>query len=1018
MENTEHNQSIPLTLKFFPDSGTRYFFRALALDFSAPDVKEKCLQITKRDPNNAELKTDIRRAMAMDRRMGSIAKRIQELCQQNHGTEWKELKAPALKNKGRFIRYRIGSRTIEDVDGLSLELFGVWFAVETNRGDNSRGIIMNIKEDTNQNNCSISQEDQERGLRLRANPEPNVYMQLQKDEKLENISCSIEIPLGDDSQEDYVPIDFSLSIYVQEENGETIPVDLILDLGNSRTVALLLRHGTNGTFQVDQFSDNCSPINLKPSIWKQRLRNHRANDDSIINSTIVLQTPLFETGQTNQLGDARAADLLLEEWQYQPVKKSIMEKGLSILSSLRSQESGAANPTEKTKDGFLGTIDKLGKAVKKENEEKWQVSKVIQRFPQMFVRLSPVLLGDEALDAMQSADQFQQAEARFIQSSPKRYYWDLDCNAVQTRWNMLPPPWKKQEITTSVPFLRCQLLRYMPVNGNILEDLDHNPANSLSAQSASETPRHPRASSLTWMLLAILERAWEQANLTSTNFRYKQLKNIVITYPSGWLPCEVNMYRRRCEEAVNIFKKTNFPADQQDIRLVMEIDEAIASQMPYVFTEITQFGSAQGWVSLMGKSHGGKPPSVRIMNLDIGGGTTDYSIIEYRNEKLDSGTKLSINLLFKDGFAVAGDHLLRLIIDKIILATLKKHGGAELAGKIDQVFKDGKMDPKYCMERSLHVQRILIPMAIHFLKLHNCSSSTFSFSPEDAGVTAEDWTTFLTILLDLKNVDIPVNTILHFHDQDVKDFVNELFQANLAVCAKYAAMYDVDVLVLSGKPSEIPEIAALVKDIFPLPLDRIVPSKDYRTGRWYPRFDESDDLNSISDAKTVTAVGAALHFALANNLISNWQIENRTTSLDDKSQRNTWCTIGDTSNDVSPNPRSLRRILRPNEDEGRCHIQANTVFYRITKAGSHPEPVFMFRAKPEQNFAPQQEYNVIIERGTDEFGGETLRVQHVYLYGQDEGSANDLKDKFEMILHPASKSGYGMNWQDSGIVIV
>ena len=1016
MENIANNQSIPLTFRFFPNSGTRYFFRALALDFNDPNAEDKCLQIIKRDPKNKELLMDIRRAHVMSQKNSPIANRIMQLCKENHGTAWKELKAPALKNKGRFIRYRIGSKIIEDVDGLSLECYGVWFAVETNTGDNTRGIIKDIK-DASDPLHSLSQTERERGLRQRTNPEPNVYMQLHENERLENISCSIEIPMGD-SQEDYVPVDFNLSIYVQEENGETIPVDLILDLGNSRTVALLLQHGSNGTFQVEQFSDNCRPINLKPSIWKQRLRNHRSNDDSIINSTIVLQTPLFETGRSNQLGDARAADLVLEEWQCQPIRKSIMKKRLNIFNSLRNQNTDTANPKEKSKDGFLGALDKLGKAVQKENEEEWQVTKLTQRFPQMFVRLSPVLLGDEALDAQQNAGQFQKAAARFMQSSPKRYYWDLDGKAVKTRWNMLPPPWEEQDIITSVPPLCCQLLRYMPVNGNILEDLDHDPANSLGAQSASEPPVHPRASSLTWMLLAILERAWEQANLDTTNFRNKQLQNIVITYPSGWLPCEVNMYRRRCEEAVNIFKKTNFPADQQDIRLVMEIDEAIASQMPYVFTEITQFGSAQGWVSLMGKSHGGRHPSVRIMNLDIGGGTTDYSVIEYRNEKLDSGTKLSINLLFKDGFAVAGDHLLRLIIDKIILNAIKKHGGTELANKIDQVFKDGPREEQECMKRSTHVQRILIPLAIHFLKLHNCHSSSFSFSPEDAGITAEYWNQFLTELLRLENVDIPVNTILHFNDDSMPAFVNELFRANLAVCAKYAAIYDVDVLVLSGKPSEIPEIADLVKESFPLSLDRIIPSKDYRTGRWYPRFDESDDLNSISDAKTVTAVGAALHFALANNLIANWQIENRTTSLDDKSQRNTWCTIGDTSNDISPNPRNLCKILRPNEDEGKCHIQASTVFYRITKTGSHPEPVFMFRAKPDQGFSPQQEYNVTIERGIDEFGGETLRIQHVYFFGQEETSANDLKDRFEIILHPASKSGYAINWQDSGIVIL
>ena len=260
-------------------------------------------------------------------------------------------------------------------------------------------------------------------------------------------------------------------------------------------------------------------------------------------------------------------------------------------------------------------------------------------------------------------------------------------------------------------------------------------------------------------------------------------------------------------------------------------------------------------------------------------------------------------------------------------------------------------------------------------------------------------------------------------------YIDELFKSNLAVCAKYAAAQDVDLLVLSGKTSEIPELASLIRRIFPLPPDRIVSTKNYKTGRWYPHFDEAEELNCISDAKTVTAVGAALHFALSNNLIANWQLENRQTSLDDTKGKNLWCTIGDQANDVDPSPDSLKRILKKNQEEGICHITNGTIFYRQTRDGAHPEPVFMFHAK-DPNASRNQEYDVTIQRYADDFGGEALRLVHVYEHQDDEASTNqnaygndmddsrdDRVEEFEMLLHPAGKTGYAANWQESGLVI-
>ncbi len=247
------------------------------------------------------------------------------------------------------------------------------------------------------------------------------------------------------------------------------------------------------------------------------------------------------------------------------------------------------------------------------------------------------------------------------------------------------------------------------------------------------------------------------------------------------------------------------------------------------------------------------------------------------------------------------------------------------------------------------------------------------------------------------------------------------------MCAKYATLHDVDLLVVSGKTSEIPDITALIHKLFPLPADRIISTKNYKPGKWYPHFDEASELNCISDAKTVTAVGAALHFALSEGLISNWRIDNRKTSCEDTSSRNLWCTIGDLANDVDPNPSSLKKIIKQDEEEGTCHISSGTIFYRQSRDGAHPEPVFMFHEKPDSSLPGNTEYDVKIQRDTDEDGGEMLKVVEVYVHDEkkmdssdDYGSSNgreNLADHFEMVLHPAGRTGYAANWQESGLVI-
>jgi hypothetical protein len=72
--------------------------------------------------------------------------------------------------------------------------------------------------------------------------------------------------------------------------------------------------------------------------------------------------------------------------------------------------------------------------------------------------------------------------------------------------------------------------------------------------------------------------------------------------------------------------------------------------------------------------------------------------------------------------------------------------------------------------------------------------------------------------------------------------------------AKYVTAFGVDLITLSGKPSELPQVKGLLEDYLPVLPQRVLQAKNYPAGDWYPMSSNT----TINDAKTVTAVGAAL----------------------------------------------------------------------------------------------------------------------------------------------------------------
>jgi hypothetical protein len=130
-----------------------------------------------------------------------------------------------------------------------------------------------------------------------------------------------------------------------------------------------------------------------------------------------------------------------------------------------------------------------------------------------------------------------------------------------------------------------------------------------------------------------------------------------------------------------------------------------------------------------------------------------------------------------------------------------------------------------------------------------------------------------------------LNAPLEYVRETLKACVNETFGDGLRPLAKYVTAFGVDLVSLSGKPSELPQVKELLDDLLPLLPERIIRIKDYEAGPWYPM----GMAGKISDAKTVTAVGAALYRAISKGHIEAWSIaEEEDRTAQQKFNSNAW----------------------------------------------------------------------------------------------------------------------------------
>lgn len=557
----------------------------------------------------------------------------------------------------------------------------------------------------------------------------------------------------------------------------------------------------------------------------------------------------------------------------------------------------------------------------------------------MFRYPSMVRVGDEAKKLVYRSVQSEGLWASTTNySSPKRYLWDT--RLFKQKWEFLTtetdPLYIREAENIYVPGLSDQF----DAAGEFIRDFDN------MVEPTDGHTHYSRASLMTFVLVEVLQQALMQIN--SVEFRKhgdinckRKLRNIILTCPTA-MPKSEQIKLRQCaldafealkavypegklpeiEVFPSVEKLASSPEDAAygENNATWTYDEATCCQLVYLYAEIAQRykGRAREFFDLKGHvrpelvAEGYKDKAITVASVDIGAGTTDVMVCTYMCSGNDEGT-LTPRPIFWDSFYVAGDDILRNIIQNVIIEdrgnddpemgsiysaliarleamsvdeiaaipVMSRHsfyrgvvndlrsaeGNPQEMKVLKQRLASGLLRNFFGVDSTMMDDRdrrcrvdfntqVSHPMAQFFmeqLRLHR-PSRVYTFREIFASIRPSEY--LLDYFADhfgFRFEDLK----WRFEPEHVANIVKSTMEKLMQQISVMLYAHNCDIIVLSGRPTSIDAITELFVKYLPVTPDRLVRLNEYRVGQWYPL---ADPEGYFRDQKAVVAVGAMVGY--------------------------------------------------------------------------------------------------------------------------------------------------------------
>ena len=483
-------------------------------------------------------------------------------------------------------------------------------------------------------------------------------------------------------------------------------------------------------------------------------------------------------------------------------------------------------------------------------------------------------------------------EGQTTMSSPKRYLWDRARRAQE--WRYCPDSYDAQ--ADEPPVNSGMFIGFVNNFGTPLHALDDPKVQRDAAfkgqdQYPATEPMFSRSSLMMFLLSEVLAHALAQINSPAQRGERlnpdlaRRLRQVILTVPPAMTIAERQIFERWANWSVETLWKTldwepgsgigGF-AYQVAPTIRCQWDEASTTQMVYVYNEVAEkfAGDATTYFASFGRLRPGRGsrPSLRVASIDIGGGTTDMIVTTYLDDSRGATAILEPKQEFREGFNLAGDDILKAIIERHVLGALSRHlkdrGFADPTDYLTrQVGKDVTgMSERHKSLRSQFSQQYAVPMGLHIMRLSEQTNLQDASAEElvigFADVFAEstkprdDVLAFIDDQVKKQVPDFSLDTWELIVDLgEVAATIDSVVSPVLGDLCEAVSAWNCDVLLLSGRPSCLPAVQAVIQRRPPLPLSRIIPMNAYRVEGWYPFWSPG---GRIADPKTTGVVGAML----------------------------------------------------------------------------------------------------------------------------------------------------------------
>lgn len=527
-----------------------------------------------------------------------------------------------------------------------------------------------------------------------------------------------------------------------------------------------------------------------------------------------------------------------------------------------------------------------------------------------FMWPSFVRMGPEAVRLVQAEEGTETLSGL---SSPKRYLWDDE--AVLQDWRF-----QHHHDPNNLPRPVRAAMRHMNEAGDIIVQIRQEIKDNLRKARKSTPltpairPRFSRSALFGFMLAEVIAHAMVQINDPASRSRRPQsdlprvLNRIILSLPTATSVQEQAMIRSRVQGAMILVKEmlgikdgSSTIAVEGKPSLLVDWDEASCTQLVYLYSELTQKfdGRIDTFLRLKGQERpdpaGGESPSLRLACIDVGGGTTDLMVTTYRGE---DNRVLHPEQNFREGFRVAGDDLVHRVISAIVLPRLEdaitEAGGRFVAEKMRELFGGdiGGQEQQTVQRRRQFSIRVLVPLAEAILSACEDAEEadridltvaeilglvpTPSLTEPDAGDDVSP-----RVADDILNyLENPAGQLgaagwrladmtLSAGREDLDAIAREVFQKVLGNMCEVIDHLGCDVVLLTGRPSRLPAVRAIVEEMLVVPPHRLISMHRYKTGNWYPFRDPVSQR--VGDPKSTVAVGGML-IALSENRIPNFKV--------------------------------------------------------------------------------------------------------------------------------------------------